>query len=288
MMIMMMSVTLLMRSSYNTYTNTYHQTTSRCCHIDNTSSFIAVGSTAGSLTVYYLSGQVATKSNKYTLSEVAFRKDSKAEVTEVKFSPVNDKIAIGCRDDCVYIYYCDLSIVQSGHGRAIVEKGQCMLRASHKLRGHSATITHIDWSYDGLLLRSMCNAYELLCWDVEAGRLDSTANMADVKWKTQHCVLGFSVMGIWPPYADGTDVNAVDVSGKKGLVATANDAGGLVKLFNYPCVVRHAPGKEYGGHSSHVTNIKFLRDGEILVTTGGNDRTVVVFKVVRDDDATMR
>ena len=241
-----------------------------------------MGSTAGTLTVYYLSGRINSKTNRYSLAEVAYRKDSKAEVMEVKFSPINDKIAIGCRDDCIYIYSCELSIVQSGQGRNVIEKGQCMLRALHRLRGHSATITHLDWSYDGLLLRSMCNAYELLCWDVVAGKLNPTANIADIKWKTHHCVLGFSVMGIWPPYADGTEVNALDVSAKKGLVATANDAGGLVRLFNYPCVVRHAPGKEYTGHSSHVTNIKFMRDGEILTSTGGNDRTMVVYQVVRD------
>lgn len=90
-------------------------------------------------------------------------------------------------------------------------------------------------------------------------------------------------MGIWPPYSDGTDINAVDVSNSKGIVATANDEGGLVHIFNYPCIVKNAPNKSYTGHSSHVTNIKFLKGGDILVTTGGNDASVVLWDVVYDE-----
>lgn len=56
-----------------------------------------------------------------------------------------------------------------------------------------------------------------------------------------------------------------------------------MRLHNYPCVVRHAPGKEYNGHSSHVTNLRFMRDGELMMTTGGNDRSVVVWEVRRDE-----
>jgi len=259
------------------------KTASRCCHVDKTNSFIAVGSAAGTLTVYYLSDQLLPRSRYYKVTEVGFRKDARAEVTEVKFSPSNERIAMGCRDDCIYVYNCELGTVPTGHGRNMSETGVCILRAMHKLKGHSSSITHLDWSFDSLLIRSTCAAYELLCWDVEAGKQAPTVNVADVKWKTQHCILGFTVMGIWPPYTDGTDINALDVCPKQGLVATANDQGGIVKLHNYPCVVRNAPGKEYTGHSSHVMNLKFMRDGELMMTAGGNDRSLVIWELVRDE-----
>jgi hypothetical protein len=51
-------------------------------------------------------------------------------------------------------------------------------------------------------------------------------------------IQGFNLMGIWPPYSNGSDVNAVDVCMEKGLVVTANNEFGLTKLFNYPCVVK--------------------------------------------------
>lgn len=97
------------------------------------------------------------------------------------------------------------------------------------------------------------------CWDVPVGKVNSTVNPEDVRWKTRHCKLvqtlslssqparfylwdaylqGFNVMGIWPPYSNGSEVNSVDVCVEKGLVVTANDRAGLTRLFNYPCVVK--------------------------------------------------
>lgn len=119
------------------------QTPSRCCHMDKTSSFIAVGSTVGTLTVYYLADQLGPRSKYYKLTEVAFRKDAKNEVTEVKFAPSNERIAMGCRDDCIYVYSCEMGTVTSGQGRNTSTAGMCVLRAMHKLRGHSSTITHL-------------------------------------------------------------------------------------------------------------------------------------------------
>jgi WD40 repeat protein len=268
---------------------------SRCCALDRTNCFIAVGSTAGDVTVYFISdvlqpthnggnvrgGNVA---NVYRLAEVAYRKDGKSEMTCMSFSPANDKLAVGSRDDSIYVYQAQMDVVVAAgagaQGRQTTHTPRCVLRAMHRLKGHSSTITHLDWSYDGRLLRSTCAAYELLCWDVEAGRLHTVPNaLADTVWKTHHCILGFHVMGIWPPYADGTDINGVDVCLEKGIVATANDAGGLLRLLNYPSVVRHAPGKDYTGHSSHITSVRFIRGGERLVTSGGNDGSVMVFDV---------
>ncbi len=53
------------------------------------------------------------------------------------------------------------------------------------------------------------------------------------------CVGRWPVQGIWPPAADGTDVNAVHRSPDNKLLATADDFG-RVKLFR--CV-----GGEQGG-----------------------------------------
>lgn len=60
-------------------------------------------------------------------------------------------------------------------------------------------------------------------------------------WNKQTCVLGWGVVGIWPPGADGTDVNSADRSVCGSYLATGDDFGQL-KLFNYPCakVCMHA------------------------------------------------
>jgi microtubule-associated protein-like 6 len=45
------------------------------------------------------------------------------------------------------------------------------------------------------------------------------------------------------PGSDGTDVNALDRSKSQRYIATADDLG-LVKVFNYPCVMKE-PGSRY-------------------------------------------
>lgn len=69
-------------------------------------------------------------------------------------------------------------------------------------------------------------------------------------------------MGIWPKYADGTDINAIDVCGELGIVATADDSGYL-NILNFPCVVQEAPRRIYGGHSSFVQNVRFLPSANV-------------------------
>jgi len=89
-------------------------------------------------------------------------------------------------------------------------------------------------------------------------------------------------MGIWPPYSDGTDINAVDVykdGNGKGIVVTATD-NDKVQVFNYPCVVKNAPFVRSNGHSSFVTNIKFINrtkeDNPLkVVSLGGKDASLM-------------
>ena len=45
------------------------------------------------------------------------------------------------------------------------------------------------------------------------------------QWATYTGVLGFPVMGVWQPYSDGTDINAVDRSPSQEYVVTADDFG---------------------------------------------------------------
>jgi hypothetical protein len=86
--------------------------------------------------------------------------------------------------------------------------------------GHTATVAHVDWTLPLMepkelcgrtVLKSNCNAYELLYWDPVTGR-QCTENLRDAQLHTQTAVIGFDVMGIWPDGSDGTDINALDRS----------------------------------------------------------------------------
>jgi len=136
----------------------------------------------------------------------------------------------------------------------------------------------MDFSVDGKWLQSNCGAYELLFWDVKRGRRQTSAGaMRDVQWDTFTCILGWPVQGIWPKCADGTDINAVDLESNKNVIITADDFGKL-KMFRYPCI---EPGASYGqetGHSSHVTNVRWMNEDRYVISTGGNDRCVFQWK----------
>ena len=57
--------------------------------------------------------------------------------------------------------------------------------------------------------------------------------LKDEQWATWSCTLGFPVMGIFPPAADGSDINAVARSPDGTLSATTDDFG-QVNLFKCP------------------------------------------------------
>jgi microtubule-associated protein-like 6 len=139
-------------------------------------------------------------------------------------------------------------------------------------------VKHLDWSADGSCIQSSDQAYELLYFDTTSGK-QVKGSCRDTSWTTYSCCLGFPVMGIWPPDSDGTDINALDRSPTSELVLTADDKG-KVKLFNWPCVVEDAPSYCYGGHSSHVTSVRWSSDQSYAVSTGGHDRAVFQWKLV--------
>ena len=60
-----------------------------------------------------------------------------------------------------------------------------------------------------------------------------------------------------------------------------SDDDGMVKLFNYPCVIHDAPHRAYRGHSSHVMCVRFNSDSSLVCSVGGHDWAVFQFRVVR-------
>ena len=188
---------------------------------------------------------------------------AKSAVDVLAYSPDGLTLAAGTHDCHVELFACAGGLL--GH------LATC--------KGHSATISALDWSADGTLIQCTSNAYELLYFNGQTGApVTAAAGLSGRRWASWTCPLGFPVMGIWPDGADGTDVNSVCATSDRKLLAAADDFG-AVRLMNYPCVVDEAPSRIYYGHSSHVMGTRFSCDDKWLVSTGGHDRAVFIWSL---------
>ncbi|XP_040490104.1 echinoderm microtubule-associated protein-like 2 isoform X1 [Ursus maritimus] len=197
---------------------------------------------------------------------VAIHTDGNEQISVVSFSPDGAYLTVGSHDNLVYVYTVDQG------GRKVSRLGKCS--------GHSSFITHLDWAQDSSCFVTNSGDYEILYWDpATCKQITSADAVRNVEWATATCVLGFGVFGIWSEGADGTDINAVARSHDGKLLASADDFG-KVHLFSYPCCQPRALSHKYGGHSSHVTNVAFLWDDSVALTTGGKDTSVLQWRVV--------
>ena len=107
-----------------------------------------------------------------------------------------------------------------------------------------------------------------------AEKLTSPQPLKDMTTATWTNNLGFPVQGV------DNNVLSVDrnhIYRKVPVLATSDDLG-TIKLYNYPCVSSGCAEKTYLAHSSAITNIFFTFDDGCLVSTGGSDRTICVWK----------
>ncbi|XP_053503201.1 echinoderm microtubule-associated protein-like 2 isoform X2 [Ictalurus furcatus] len=197
---------------------------------------------------------------------ISMHTDGNEIISTVKYSPDGAYLAVGSHDNFIYIY-------------AVTENGRKYSRVS-KCTGHSSYVTHLDWSTNSQYIVTNSGDYEILYWEASSGKHITSAEVVrNLEWATSTCVLGFSVFGIWPDGADGTDINAVCRSNNRGVLASGDDFG-KVRLFSNPCSQPRAPSHVYGGHSSHVTNVAFLHDDSQLISTGGKDTSILQWALV--------
>jgi WD40 repeat protein len=196
-----------------------------------------------------------------SLESVLQMNDRCDKVHALRYSPDGRYLACGSFDSFVDVY------------DATQNYKRCAV-----CKGHSSHVTHLDWSSDSKVLKTVCGAYELLYWEAQEGKqVPYASTMRDVDFQRESCILGWPVQGIWPADSDGTDVNAVAKSGSGTVLASADDFGN-VKLFKYPVVRKHADCKKYRAHSSHVTNVAFSHNDQYVFSVGGADTAVMQWR----------
>ena len=252
-----------------------------CCTFRGDAKHLAVGCTDGSVFVYReLNDWEGDSLRLQKVPEMGIwpLRDCISDICEIKYSPDLRSMAVASHDTFIDLYDC----ADSRYLRL------------HRCKGHSATVSHIDWASDSRMLQSQCNAYELLYWNTDRGDPEEgyeigqpapikdprkrraygvqvTDDQRDTKWDTWSCNFGFDVMGIWPSGYINTEinyvhrspllssnVNSVGIPNPKQLLAASTNRG-EVMVFNYPVVVARQPMHRLTAHSSFVQNVKWLR-----------------------------
>ncbi|KAF2354174.1 WD40 repeat [Trinorchestia longiramus] len=238
----------------------------RSVHFHPTAGFIAVGFIDGSIALYTYP----------SLERVGSAHHRQESISDVKFSPDGRLLAVASHDSVVDLYVVDTD-------GDIVSKEAAGLRRVAVCRGATSFVTHVSWHSDSHLLQINTGDGEDLFYEAPSGRqqLIPDAAARELAWHSPlTCPLDASLEGIWDRNMDLTDINAVATANTLPLVATASENCGLLRLFVYPSWGSLKKHRHYAGHCSHVTNVRWTATDELLVSTGGADTAVIVWKVV--------
>ncbi|KAM7325934.1 hypothetical protein ACRRTK_014412 [Alexandromys fortis] len=191
------------------------------------------------------------------------KRDRKSAIQDIRISPDNRFLAVGSSEHTVDFY--DLT-----QGTSLNRMGYC--------RDIPSFVIQMDFSADSKYIQVSTGAYKRQVHEVPLGKQVTEAMVIEkITWASWTSVLGDEVIGIWPRNADKADVNCACVT-HAGLNIVTGDDFGLVKLFDFPCTEKFAKHKRYFGHSAHVTNIRFSYDDKYVVSTGGDDCSVFVWR----------
>eukprot|EP00128_Syssomonas_multiformis_P019069 Colp12_sorted_trinity150504_noHs@33646 len=104
---------------------------------------------------------------------------------------------------------------------------------------------------------------------------DGVSHQRDVDFPEWSSVIGWPVLGIWPPGADRTHVNSAART-HGGSLLVAGDDDGNVCLYNYPAAKHDGQSAHhtYTGHSSHVTKVAVATGDRLVLSAGGKDNSI--------------
>ncbi|KAB0375028.1 hypothetical protein FD755_013520, partial [Muntiacus reevesi] len=193
------------------------------------------------------------------------KRDRRCAIHDIRFSPDSRFLAVGSSENSVDFY--DLTL------------GPTLNRISY-CKDIPSFVIQMDFSADGRHLQVSTGCYKRHVYEVPSGKhLMDQAAIDRITWATWTSVLGDEVMGIWSRHAEKADVNCACVS-HSGISLVTGDDFGMVKLFDFPCPEKFAKHKRFLGHSPHVTNIRFTSGDRHVISAGGDDCSLFVWKCV--------
>nr|XP_036847784.1 echinoderm microtubule-associated protein-like 5 isoform X5 [Manis javanica] len=195
----------------------------------------------------------------------------------VCYSPEGDMVAIGMKNgEFIILLVSSLKIWGKKRDRRCTIHD---IRISY-CKDIPSFVIQMDFSADSRYLQVSTGCYKRHVYEVPSGKhLMDQAAIDRITWATWTSILGDEVMGIWSRHAERANVNCACVS-HSGISLVTGDDFGMVKLFDFPCPEKFAKHKRFFGHSPHVTNIRFTSGDRHVISAGGDDCSLFVWKCV--------
>ena len=156
--------------------------------------------------------------------EILFEdRKAKQYITDFKFTPDGEMVAIASFDGKVYIH----------------RSSNYALVRTLSMPSKGCAVTRIDFSLDlnwaTLKIRVATSLDELFHFTASNGEV-ITAPLAvrDVVWASATCTYKWMSQGIWRPMTDGINVLAINLH-PSGKIAAVSYQDGGVRLYKFPC-----------------------------------------------------
>ena len=190
-------------------------------------------------------------------------KISKSWLTDLRYSPNGQLLAVGSDDRSIYILDASTGYVMRS-----------------QLKGHYHSITHLDWSCNARFLRSNGQDLEIKFWDVWNGKeVPRAVRVRDVAFSSGRCTLAWGMHGAHPAPSEPTTMNASDLDAAQELLVTAR-GDGTVGIHAWPAAFSTAPSRILRGHSMRVNDVALVSDaktGTTCVVSVGAEGIAIVW-----------
>jgi WD40 repeat protein len=201
-------------------------------------------------------------------------RDSLKWITDIKYSPNGELIAMGSFDNKIYVY----NVSEGYNLSAVINKHQNWIRS-------------IDFSVESDWLQSNCAGYELMFFEADSGLyIPAASRLRDTLWSTQNCTMGWPVQGIWPTEKNGTDCTACECNlfrTNDGTIVVSGDNYGRIQLYRYPCTSSFAISKKYHASSNAITRLRFAGGDSRLLSVVAADKAIMQWIHTRDRSETV-
>lgn len=220
---------------------------------------LVVGSAEGDVILYELN------SSFDKIKKLDMNRQRKSVITDVKFSPKKNYVAAGS-DECYIDFY-------------EITEDNTLNRVSY-CKQVPGPILQMDWSTSGEYIKVGTTNYCTVVYQAPKGNQIKEDTIHDsVEWNHWTSIFGAEVIGIWPSGAASNFINCAHLASASGRLAVGDDDG-AIKLYKFPCPEKDAQFDVYYGHSSNITNVKFICTNTHLISIGADDFCVFVWECI--------